>query len=906
MMKKLLLLLVSLVVALGLNAAEYGKDKNACPVRYTVTSGEVVVRAKTDMKAKRVRTISGGDIVYVDKEERIAANGVQWVRISGEEAYIPVRMLTVENNPNYVHKVVKQVKTKSLVRFGFFDLPRWLAWTLLSVWIALAFALCLAMSLGGGFPRFGGVCTRPYFSRFIPDSDNEARINAVYGLYGMRKILFFNKEPYLTFLYIALIFLITFVVTILLFMLIGGLIWGACWVGKILLVILYWLILIGGYGGGAAAVLYAIFGGDGCLEKIVGVALGGVLIAVAVAIGDAQDAMYNAGTVMVGWGNKVFEVFNVFSLSLYIIKTYWFTALLIAVAPLALFLVCAILFLSFAGILILWENARMKRFNIENPCPICGKVSEPAIYLSHGVDHPLPVHLHPGVWGLFHIVHPATGEKMPTLFHAGKSHLRRRCASCGAVIDANVGTERHLALAGVSGSGKSTLLHRTIAEMLRLKVGSRNVCSYTDEANVKREGVLDFDVIDSMRKDGGKLLDAEDRIVKTGIRRMRSVQLNVANPHRAFPYRLFVNDVAGEVFSVEGENKEISAFLLNTDVLVLVIDPFTLDPARLRMSDRMSGWMAKNVSDSGDEVKQDILEAAQTLVRLSKHYGRGKQISLFLTLGKIDSGYLNGIDKTDAKALEMFVRKDLGMGNVIQLLQNEFKDITYHAVSATEAADKSGITAFVADIFRSLGISFDKVTQEQLAESQHKTFVANVAKVQEEVRYRSYRPKSPYSEHGMTIGIVAGFLLAIASLLASSAVNKSIQQNNYAAVIGLVDTAMKSPLDYDKVLELISAAIENENLSQDHLNNLAAKASAVKTEKMRYVDSMMSVLYSNIESIGGRTSNVEISAKYGAIDNLKEIQAKIDELLKVIPSDTELQGYIGKFEKILRKYKITL
>ena len=137
-MKKLLLLLVSLVVALGLNAAEYGLDKKACPVRYTVTSGEVAVRAKADMKAKRIRTVSGGDLIYVDKEERISAGGVQWVKLSGEKAYIPVRMLTVDSNPHYVHKVVKPAKTSSLVRFGFYDLPRLLAWTLLSVLIGLA------------------------------------------------------------------------------------------------------------------------------------------------------------------------------------------------------------------------------------------------------------------------------------------------------------------------------------------------------------------------------------------------------------------------------------------------------------------------------------------------------------------------------------------------------------------------------------------------------------------------------------------------------------------------------------------------------------------------------------------------------------------------------------------------
>lgn len=902
-MKRLLLLSVSLVLALGLNAAEFGSDKKACPVRYSVTSGEVAVRAKTDMKAKCVMTVNGGDLVYVDKEERITANGIQWIKISGEEAYIPVRMLSVEGNPNYEHKAVKQADANKLVHFGFYDLPRWLAWTLLSVWIGLAFTCCLLMSIFHGFPRFGGVCTRPNLSKFVTNLDNEAQIRSIYGPFGMRKVLFFNKEPYLNFLYIAGIFVLTFIFTILLFMLIGSLVWGACWVGNILLVVLYWVLVIAGYGGGAVAVLYGVFGGDGCLEKILGILVGGLLISIAVAVGGAQAAMYNAGTVMVNWGNKVFEVLNIFSLSLYIVKTYWFTALLIAIAPLVLFLVCAVLYLSFAGILILIENAVMKRYNVEHPCPICGRPSEPAVYLSHGI--PLPVNLHPGMWGLFSITHPATGEKMPTLFLQGKDRLERQCATCEGVISANVGVEKHIAFAGVAKSGKSTLLYRVVAEMLRKKIGSERLCDFTDDLG---EDEISAKKFMKTIEDGQKMKEFPK---KTSDDRHKSIQLIVKNPKSLLPYRLYVNDVAGEVFtSRSNSNLENAAFLKNTEALIFVLDPFTVKSDELEYSERMKAWCEQNISTGGRKLPTlDMKEAADTLSNLLMHYQGRKgsaDIDLMFTFVKTDTGYLSGVDLEDQEALKQFAIVDMGLGQLIHDLSHVFRRITFHAVSAAESADQSGVVAFVDEIFERLGISFRKVTSDLLTANEKKVAQANRIKKAEEKRYLGFTPQSPYSEYGMTIGIIVSFVLAIASTWIVSSINASIQEKNYTEIIGRVDAVMATPLQYQDALDLISASMSETNLSQKHLNALAAKSSAVKTERMRYIDSMLSVLYANIEPVGGRSSNIEISARYGALDNLREIKAKIDDLSKLIPNDPELEGYRKKFDKVMKKYNIVL
>lgn len=900
-MKKLLLLLVTLIVTLGLNAAEYGTLRSVCPVRYSVTSGEVAVRFSPNMKAKKVRTINGGDIVYVDNEERITSDNIQWVKVSGEDAYIPVRMLTVENNPYYVHTAPKVMKTKGLVKFGFYDLPRWLAWTLLSVWLGLAFLLCLAVSLV--LPPFGGVGERPNLEKFVKNPEDKDQVSAIYGNYGMRKILFFNKQPYITFLHIAACFVISFIVTLLLFLLIGSLVWGSCWIGRILLVSLYWILVVVGYGGGGIAALGAVFAGDGCGEKIIFGVVGGLLIWMGVAVGNAQDAIYGAGLSMVEWGNRVFEVFNIFSLSIYIVKTYWFTALLIALAPLALFLVCAVLFLTFAGILILCENAVMKKYNVEHPCPMCGRPSEPAVYLSHG--KPLPVKLHPGMWGLFNITHPATGEKMPTLFLRGKDRLERQCASCDDIISANVGVEKHVAFAGVAKSGKSTLLYRVVAEMLRTKVGSESVCAFTDD--------LGDDEITAKRflktiENGQQMKEFP---VKTTDERHKSLQLIVSNPKGLLPYRLYVNDVAGEVFrSKNSQNLETASFLKNTDVLVFVLDPFTVKSDELEYSERMKAWCEQNIPAGAKKQSQiDVKEALDTLSNMLLHLqGRkdSSNIDMMFTFVKTDTGYLSGVDVNDQEALKQFAIVDMGLGQVIHDLSHIFKNVTFHAVSAADSVDKSGVGAFVDGIFDRLDISFKKVTPQALSENKSKALVEKTRRLAEDQRYSTYHQKKPYSEYGLTIGVALAFALAIFGVWIGGDISKSIQEKNYKAVVAKVDALMKDPKAADAAIDLISKAMVEQNLSTEHLRSLNIRQSEVKTERMRYIDSMMSVLYSNIESVGGKLSNVEISARYGALDNLKDIKSKLDELLTIIPDDAELLGYKEKFEKVLNKYKIAL
>ena len=138
----------------------------------------------------------------------------------------------------------------------------------------------------------------------------------------MRKILFFNKEPYMTFLYIAATFIISFIVILLLFLLIGCLVWSVCRIVNLVLIIAYLAILVVGYLGGIAGVIISIFwprrlGWFGHVEEwLEKVLLGGggvILILIGYVFLNISEGLDRISEAIISWGNHVFEIFNVFN-----------------------------------------------------------------------------------------------------------------------------------------------------------------------------------------------------------------------------------------------------------------------------------------------------------------------------------------------------------------------------------------------------------------------------------------------------------------------------------------------------------------------------------------------------------------------------------------------------------------
>lgn len=948
-MKKLLLFVVTLLFSVSLFAAEYGIYTKSSPIRYVVTSGDVKGYATTDMKAKVVKSFSAGDRIYVNSDKRTMVDGMPWIQVSGEEIYVFARYLTMESNPNYVYKAPQRAK-KSQFHFGFYDLPKWLGWTLLLTWLIMALAgTLLSVNMNellrhryrplNKVEKF--LCSIFYFPLFIGwrvfpgwvHNGSKARKTADYKEFkrkynrkeqknhlaefceagvpvstlkenygnGMRKILFYNKEPYICFLKFAMIVILAFFATILLFLILGGLIWLFCWIARVAMVGLFWILVVALGLGALAGVFVAIFSDElGCFGKILALA-GGLLAGfLSLAMVRFGEDVADWGLAVVEWGNYVFSVFNIGQVGLYLVSQYWLTALILAVTPLLLFLACAVVFFIFAESMIAYENIRLKKYNVTHPCPVCQHPSEPATYLSHGYE--LPVPLRPSVWGLFHITHPATGEKMPTLFLNGKDKLERKCNHCDRVIGAEIGTEKHIAVAGVKNSGKTVLLYRMVAEILRLKYGR-----FTDEMDSSGESLKSH--VDTIMNGEKMSVDSD----KTNLERKRSIQLLVQHSGSSLPYRLFLDDVAGEMFTYENAEDQAASFLRNTDTLILLIDPFVLNYKDLELSASMDKWYKRQDPKLLSQ-EFEFLEAVETLNGLIKKQKTAKEISqmkLMVTFVKADTGYLAGVDSSKEANLREFAVDGLGLSTEIQKLEQLFgeKNTSYHAVSAWESVKVSGFDNFLNDSFEKTGIEVRKIipVAEGSSKKSHKTG----AQLLEDARFKKFDKNSfgvfASNHYSAIMSAWAVGLFALTTVLITTgiSISNSISKKNYAKAMASVTSMMKQPCNYEPTIKYIDNQLNTMSFSDEGRKALAKKRTEISTERQNKVDDAMSVLYTNLVPKSGM-SNAEISAKYGALDTLRGLKEKLDELEKLVPDDQEYLGYKKRFEDLLKKYRITL
>ena len=400
---------------------------------------------------------------------------------------------------------------------------------------------------------------------------------------------------------------------------------------------------------------------------------------------------------------------------------------------------------------------------------------------------------------------------------------------------------------------------------------------------------------------------------KSNQERHKSLQLSVVHPSSPVPYRLFLSDVAGEMFTAKDVKKEDAAFLRNTDVLVFVVDPFTMNISDLNLSDRMTEWCHNNRKSmkGGNSLK----EATEVLTNLVKEYRDSKsarKIDLMLTLVKTDSGYLEGVDVNDNEALKEFMKVDLGLDGVINDLETVFTDISYNAVSATENVAVSGIGNFMTRMFDNLGMSLKNVTAGGRTEARLKAREREAKINAENKRFRNMSVTGYYEkchkdfwDGANMILVVSIFAAALILVPLGMKINSGILKGNYKKAEYVVDNALKSG-SYENAMNTLNEVIFGTRLREEDMKALIRMRNELNISRQREIDGMMSILYSNLVAPKGRLSNAEISAKYKALDNLKKLKENIDKLGEITPEDAEYLGYKSTFESILKKYNISL
>lgn len=278
------------------------------------------------------------------------------------------------------------------------------------------------------------------------------------------------------------------------------------------------------------------------------------------------------------------------------------------------------------------------------------------------------------------------------------------------------------------------------------------------------------------------------------------------------------------------------------------------------------------------------------------------------TFTKTDSGYLEGVDVTSSDALQSFAVNDLGLSAVLAKLSTAFRNISFHAVQAVSAASRSGVPEMMEDIFDDLDISFKGVRGKALeknreeAETEMKKRNSEDAKKPHEVVHVDPDDGLMPLVRVMVIVAVWAILIAAPLFLWSSMSQHNVRaaENKVAAVV------KQNPQAYSKVIEIYTYTLEHEVLKKKDRQMLEAKRDRILKDYKMKTDELSGILKTNFQSVNGRPSAVEVSAKYGVMDSLKEVRKTLDAFREIAPNDTEYLKYEKMFNDILAKYNVVL
>ena len=677
-MKRLLSLITILVVALlgieSVYASEYGVDPSLAKYRYVISDGKALnVREGTSTKSKVLLQLKPGDIVYVESPQISNANGYDWLEISDKwrkssekKGYVTnLDRFIREVNPLYESQTAEQQSIENSVESGHN----------VAKWILLVLAIIAAFI---------------YITAYFSENAKEKLIGEEED--GMRRTFFFNIAPYRAVIYVTLLLIASVLTAVVIMLLVGGAAFVLLWIVKILCYVLLWIGII-------ACVLGVICCLFGAFAGAIPAILGGI-------IWYYEDPITGFGEKCATAGLEFFNEFNMFSFTKDLFVEYWQPGLMIVCAPLALFLALALIWMLIAGSLIGFEKVMTWRYNVKHPCPHCQEPSEPATYLSKSDEEgylPLPndIRLRPGMYGLFHIVHPQTEESMPTMILNGRDKLPRCCANCGHMIQADEGTEMHIAMVGSAQSGKSTLTYRMIAEIFNR--AGEDCVKFTDETHSIKDRAMVSKIMSICSKNR---MDESDMPRKTALNDNNSTQLIIKRNRMSIPYRLFINDIGGEHFDPSsGANKQdATRYFRNVDSILFIIDPITTDLSDCDPSNAYLTWLKK--FDTSVNRKLPIDDIKTTIDnQLSQMNNNSKNVHLNLVLTKKDLGYIpDDVDINDQNQLKSYLAEEMGLGNLLHW-SGKFASCSFYAVGATSQGNDSNVQSIINQVIvNQLGI----------------------------------------------------------------------------------------------------------------------------------------------------------------------------------------------------------
>lgn len=389
-----------------------------------------------------------------------------------------------------------------------------------------------------------------------------------------------------------------------------------------------------------------------------------------------------------------FDGLNLEFMFMYVSYHYGIWLMLFVFFPVVVTGFMALFGIGFASLIIVFERFETYKYNRNMRCPNqeCNAKTEPAIYYSK--QYPLHVPLHPGVYGIFHITHPITKQKMPTMISNGRLKLKRKCPHCGIMIDTDGNViDKHMVFVGSPAAGKTTLMVRLLGMMIKQNPSVAKIVGKID-SDIK-------DAIDSYVNEGiHKIVD------KTYVaKQKRSVLLRIDRP--TIPYQIYFNDVAGELFKADQAADNKLNFLANVQSIVLLVDPTTIDFRNLDISDSFKDWIGGKCSQNRNSTN-DFGEVCDRLLNhISGDRFSRTNLQLNVVLVKADLGYIGSTPELcTQEEIRRFVLDDMGL-HIINEFENrkEISKVSYLTVSAMESDEsKSNISCLIKKITEDLDV----------------------------------------------------------------------------------------------------------------------------------------------------------------------------------------------------------
>ena len=226
------------------------------------------------------------------------------------------------------------------------------------------------------------------------------------------------------------------------------------------------------------------------------------------------------------------------------------------------------------------------------------------------------------------------GAKLPTTFMNGRGKLKAYCPDCGQSLSGDTASRQYaIPVIGGPSVGKTCYINMAIEQMISTVAPQKGwEVSFISEDDEKA-----FKATSSALKKGVRPLKTESDA-------LTAYQLMLTMPNEKIGRRIYVYDIAGEMFSSSGDIQRNNAYNY-ADGFIFLIDPLSIARYAMEVEDKI------NINSYGVSTKDfdEILNIM--LINLEKMFGLSAKDVLKLNLAVV-------INKMDIPGLEALIGDD--------------------------------------------------------------------------------------------------------------------------------------------------------------------------------------------------------------------------------------------------------